>query len=708
MQKRIMALAVASATASLCASAQQSPRQPAPLAPVIVTATPLGASELFDLVPPASALEGLGLRQRAQTTLGEALEGLPGISSSYFGPNSSRPVIRGLDGDRIQLLQNGVGVLDASAASADHNVAIEPISVDRIEVVRGPATLMYGGSAIGGVVNVIDARIPSESVGPRPVGAVDLRYGSNNGERAGGFRIGGGSDRFALHVDASRRTTQDLRIPGPQFSRQRRDELQASGQLAPGDDGPRGRLLNSASETESVGIGGSLLLGNRGYAGVSYGDYSSKYGTAAEPDLKIGMHQKRWEFASELRDLGGFARSLRTRFAVSDYQHTEYENTVPGTVFRNRGYDGRVELQHRPFGAVNGAFGLQVTSFRFSATGEEAFLPVSRTDRVAGFLYEEWTVTRSLKLTAGGRLENYRVRADDFLDSTGTPVVDANGTPLSAAQRTFNLRNGALGALYAIGSGWSLAANTTYSERGPNYQELFAFGPHHAFAAFEIGDRKLDRERSRGIDLGIRRRAEDGSMSLTSFYQRFSNYVALLPSGICYDEETRTPSGSSAPCNHDNHELEGFNFTPVRAVFRGFEADARRRLWGSGRNGLDLELRADLTRAENSDTNQPLPRISPLRYGGGLVYTQDRLGARVDVLHARPQNRVAANETTTDGYTRVDASVSWRTRIAGHSGEAFLRGVNLLNHDIRYATSFLKDVAPLGRRGIVVGYRANF
>jgi iron complex outermembrane receptor protein len=710
MQRTVLPLAIASLFHGGAAFAQAvgSPGTQV-LAPVVVTGTPIG-SELFELVAPVTTLSGRALQQRQATTLGEMLNETPGVSSSYFGPNASRPVIRGLDGDRVQILQNGSGVIDASAASPDHAVSIEPLNVERVEVVRGPATLMYGGNAIGGVVNVIDARIP-QSAPARPIGgAVDTRFGSNNRERSGGFRIDGGNDRIALHVDASRRITDDLRIPGFQYSRRYRDRLQANGSLDPGDDGPRGRLANSASETENVGVGGSFLFGDRGYAGLAYSDYSTRYGTVAEPDVRIGMHQKRLEFASEIRPAGdGFVRNVRTKFAHSDYRHTEYDRSDPGTLFTNKGWDGRVELQHRPFGRVQGAFGVQATSFRFNATGDEAFLPPTETSRFAGFVYEEWAATDRLRFSAGGRLENYRIRASDFLDGSGALVNDATGNPLTSAEHKYNLRNGALGAAYALGGGWTLSGNATYSERGPNYQELYAFGPHLATAAFEIGDRGLSKERSRAFDLGVRRRGEAWGGSVTAFNQKFSNFIAQLASGICYDAGTRAPTGNNAPCDNGNDEFEAFNFTAVPATFRGVEADGRVRAWGRGTHWVDLEVRADYTRATNDATGQPLPRIPPLRFGGGVVYRAERWGGRLDVLRAQAQNRTAANETATDGYTRVDATASYTMRLgAGVTGEWFLRGVNLLNQDIRYSTSFLKDIAPAGKRGVIAGLRASF
>ncbi|MCL4799010.1 MAG: TonB-dependent receptor [Burkholderiales bacterium] len=679
------------------------------LPPVVVTATPLGA-ELFGLASPAAVLQGPGLRLKTQSTLGEILGNEVGVASTYFGPNASRPIIRGLDGDRIQLLQNGVGVLDASAASFDHAVSLEPLLVDRVEVVRGPAALMYGGNAVGGVVNVVDGRIPREPLGRPFAGAIDLRYGSRNDERAGGVRLDAEGNGFVLHADAFGRRTDDLRIPGFQRSAQ----LRARDPLPPGDPEPAGRLPNSDAKASGGALGGALLF-DRGYLGAAYSVYDTDYGTVAEDTVRIGLRQRRWEVAGELRDPHPSIKALRLKAGHSDYAHSELEDGEVGTVFRNRGYDGRLEVAHGRLGPLEGAIGLQLTQFDFSALGDEAYVPDTATDRLAAFVYEQ-AERGSWTLSFGGRLERNRVRASALVDTAGAPVLDPAGNPIPGGERTFTPASGSVAVVYALSREWAVALNAAYTERAPTFQELFSNGPHVATNAFEIGDRDLDKERSAALDLGLRRRGDDWRGAAGAFYNRFSNFVALLASvdpatgqPLFRDTDDRTLPAVADPAGAGYAEpIQQYQYGAVPATFYGLELEGSARVWQGTGQRVDVEVRGDYTRARNRATGAPLPRIAPLRYGGGVIYTRGMLDARLDVLRAEAQRRVPAGELSTDGYTLLDASITYRLRAQGVSGEVYLRAVNLLNEEIRYATSFLRDLAPAGKRGVAIGLRASF
>lgn len=670
----LVALAAWPAHAQDSAASANPPASAAPvqLAPVVVTANPLG-SELFELATPISTLDGQELWLRQQPTLGETLSAQPGISASYFGPNASRPVIRGLDGERIRILQNGVTNLDASGTSVDHAVSLEPLLVDRIEVVRGPAAILYGSSAIGGVVNVIDGRIPVEPL-PRGIeGALDARYGSNNEERAGSVRLDLGSGTgLNLHLDGSKRKTDDLQIPG--FARSAR--LRA---LEPAADEPRGTLANSAASTESAALGTSYAW-DKGYIGAAYSGYESDYGTVAEEEVTIRMRQRRTDIAGEVRDLHPLLRAMRFKAARSDYRHTEFEGSEPGTTFKNDGYDARLELVHNAIGGLQGAIGVQSTQFDFSALGEEGFLPRTHSRTHAAFLFEELG-TGPVTWQLGARVERPTVEAD----------ADERFGP--ADSRRFTTRSGSLGAVYSFNKAYALALTTSYTERAPNYQELFANGRHLASAAFEVGDRDLGKEKSTAVDLSLRKRSGRTTGSIGVFYNRFTDFIALIPTGA-FDSDPDEP-------------LPIFQYQGVPAELMGFEAATTTRLIEAPYR-LDLELRADYTRAKNRATGEPLPRISPLRFGGALVWQKAGLGVRLDVLRVQSQDRVAPNELPTDGYTMVDAGVTYTLRQQGWSPELFLRGVNLLDEEARVHTSFLKDIAPLGGRGVVAGVRALF
>jgi len=671
---------------------------------VVVTANPLG-SELFDLATPVSVLDGSDLLLRRSSTLGETLSGLPGVSSSYFGPNASRPVIRGLDGDRVRILQNGSGMFDASAASFDHAVALDPLIAQRVEVVRGPAALLYGGSAIGGVVNVLDQRVPQDAVrGVRGDAEARLTAGADRA-RAGAAAIQFGNGRLALHVDAHGRETDDLEIPGYARSQRLRDSGSTSG-LPPSGIDAVGVLPNSAARAHGGALGASLTF-DRGYLGLAYSALDSRYGTVAEPEVAIDLRNKRWDLAGEVRELGGWIRTIKMKLAYTDYRHEEVDAGVVGTTFKNRGYDARLEAVHAKLGPLTGAVGVQIGRFDFSALGAEAFVPTTANDARAVFVFEELSLG-ALKLTAGARAERARVRSDG-----GGPADPATAAPRfdPAIERSFSPRSGALGAVFQVTKTVVLASNLAYSERAPTYQELFANGPHAATGAYEVGDATFGKEKSKALDVALRVKSGPNSASIGAFVNRFDRYLALIPTG-----NARGADGELNPVDADGDGLADgsaeeilpeFAYRAVPATLRGFEAQSRLRLMERG-GTLDLDLKADYVRAYDRSNGQALPRIAPLRLGIGLEYRLERLSARADVVHARGQDRVAAGELPTDGYTLVNASLGYRLGSGDANLEAFVRANNLFDREARNHVSFLKDIAPLPGRSVTVGLRGRF
>jgi iron complex outermembrane recepter protein len=658
-------------------AAADNPHEPARIPAVVVTGNPLG-SDLFDLVSPVTTLSGERLKQRLQPTLGETLGNEVGINSTYYGPNASRPVIRGLDGDHIRILQNSVGTIDASGTSVDHAVSLDPLLIQRVEVVRGPATLLYGGSAVGGVVNVIDGRIPQSLPDGKVSGAAEARYASVNKEKSGAAYVdaGGGSDGqgFVLHFDGFKRDTSDLKIPG--FARSAR--LREIDPLPAGEEEASGRLPNSASESNGGGVGGSYVW-NKGYFGAAYSQYNTDYGTVAEEDVTIKLRQKRFDLAGEIDDLSDVIKSVKVKFGQSDYQHTEFEGPDPGTVFKNKGYEGRVDIAHNKLGPFQGAVGFQTQKFDFSALGDEAFLPQTHTTSYAGFVYEELPLD-ALKLQFGLRIDKQKVEADE----------DANFGP--ADSRSFTPKSASFGFVYALNQEYAVVLSTSYTERAPNYQELYANGPHLATNAFEVGDRDLGIEKSTGVDIALRKRGGPFSGSVGAFYNRFKNYITLTPTGVI----------------DPTFDVEKFNYVAVPADFYGLEAEGTYYFIDKPGERLALELKSDYIRAKDRDTGEPLPRISPLRFGAAMNYELGAFGSRFEVQRVQKQDRVADNELPTDGYTLVNASFDYHLKLAKVDWSAFIKGTNLLNREARNHVSFLKDIAPLGGRGVLVGVNARF
>jgi len=636
---------------------------------VPVTGNPLGVGS-DELVTPVAVLNGRELSLRRESTLGETLNSIPGVSSSYFGPNASRPIIRGLDSERVRIMQNGVGILDASSLSFDHAVAVDPLIVEQIDVVRGPAALLYGGSAMGGVVNAIDHRIPKEAI-DGVTGRSEVRFGGADDQKNGAVVMDAGNGMLTIHADAYGRKTNDLEIPG--FART--SALRAAG-ADPAVD-KRGRLVNSSAKADGGALGASLQF-EKGYAGLSFSTFNNNYGTVAEPGVRIDQNSDRWDFASEFKDLGNVINRVKVRLAHTDYVHQELEGGEVGTTFKNRGLEGSVEAGHAKIGNMSGVVGLQFQNSDFQALGAEAFVPKNTTDSKAVYIYEELPLDK-LKFTFGGRLENAK------LDSDGGANFGA------ATSKSFNPKSAATGALFSLNDNWSIASNLSHNERAPSYFELFANGPHIASGQFERGNTNLDIERANGIDAQLRWKSGHDSFNIGSYYTRFSNFISLQ----------NDPS-----LDDPTENLRGAQFIAVPAVFKGIEGDGKFRVY-EDTGKLDLLLRGDYVRATNRDTGEPLPRISPLKLGFGLNYQLNRFGSRVDVLRAFKQDRNADNETTTDGYTSVNATITYLIPASFHL-EAFAKGYNLLDQEIREHSSFLKDIAPLGGRSVLVGLRGEF
>lgn len=653
------------------------------LSPQVITANPLGSAQLAS---PSTVLEGTDLLQQQHSSLGETLNRQPGVASTWFGPGASRPIIRGLDGDRIRLLRNGVGALDASSLSYDHAVPLDPVTVERIEIVRGPAALLYGGNAIGGVVNTFDNRIPDTPIDGIQ-GAGELRYGGADTTRSSAGKLEAGNGAFALHVDANARQYNDLRIPGFARSAQVRDA---------DTPGSKHRLENSDGRQDGGALGGAYHW-DHGYAGLSYSRYDSNYGSVAEPGVRLDMEQDHYAFASQFRDLGGPFSSVKLDAGYTDYQHREIEEGEVHTTFKNKGYEARVEARHQPLGPVEGVLGAQVSRNEFSALGEEAFVPHTDTDTFALFLLEQWHATDRLDLSLGARMEHTRVDPDGKGNAQFAEADSAS---------SFNAFSLSSGAVYQLDSIWSLAANLGYTERAPTFYELYANGAHVATGAYEVGDASLSKEKAFSGDLALRFDNGTHKGSVGVFYSHFRNYIGLIGTGNLREGHDHEHEGEDH--DHDHDGIPEYQYQGVRARFYGIEAQDRWQLAQNRYGSFALELSGDYTRAKNLDSGEPLPRIAPLRLNSGLVWELDRWQARVDVEHAAAQHRKPANETRTDGYTTLGASVGYRFDVGHSQWLAFVRGENLTDQTVRYASSILRDIAPAPGRSVEVGLRTTF
>ena len=672
------------------------------LSPVVVSANPLGA-DINDLITPVSVLRGDQLTQNQSSTLGQTLNQLPGVSSSDFGPNSSRPVIRGLDGDRIRIMNNGGASMDVSGLSYDHAVAIEPLLVDQIEVVRGPAALQYGGSAIGGAVNVIDNRIPKAPI-KGVHGRGELRAGGAESERAAAGMVTVGDGRFALHVDGSDRKTDDLKVPK---------------QAGRGEAINQGRLLNSNADQQSGAVGASLT-GDHGYLGLSVDSYKNDYGTGLfeENELanpkRIKLKQDRLTLAGEQRNLGGKMgplESIRGSFSSTDYKHEELKANEVEATFKNKGWDSRIEGTHLPIqtslGSLKGAWGIQGSESKFSAVGSGGhgtFVPNAKTDSKALFVFEELSFAPGKAVNAGFRYEDVKVQSLGGGDEGHFPVDSKKFKPFSLA----------LGYRQDMGSGWTATSGLSYTERAPTFYELYANGEHHATGTYERGSSNNKKEKGATLELGMKFKTPTTRANFSAYVTEFSNFIGLVQHGYV-DHHGDHQSPIKDDCEHDapeHHCSPQYKFQGIKARLYGLEADGRFPLASGlfGKAGqLNVDWKADYARGENRTTGGALPRIAPLRLSSALVYSEGKYSSQVDVQYAARQNRYADDLGATPSYAMFGLGASYKTAVSGmKSAYLFLRVHNLTNVEARNASSVLRDMAPAGARAIKVGLRGNF
>jgi iron complex outermembrane receptor protein len=620
---------------------------------IVVSASvdPRAASEVAQ---PVDVVAGSELQMREQATLGETLAQQPGVTSTGFAPGASRPVIRGFGGDRIRVLEDGVGTGDASNVSQDHNVSIDPADAESIEIVRGPATLLYGSNAVGGVVNVIDNRIPMSQPGQAISGTVDLRGSSIARERNAAVSLEGGKDAFAWHGSFNTRQTDDF-------------------------DTPIGKLFNSDIDSKSGSVGGSLI-GGRGFIGLSYNGYDTNYGISeAGPGVapgevvRIDMRQRRWDLKSEVSfEEGPFSR-LRLRAGRSDYQHSEVLDGDPQVTFLNDANEARLEASHRDLGPFHGAIGAQYSSRDFRTEGDEFLLPPTVTKNTALFAFEE-AGRGPWRLQLGGRYESQDI------------AVDSDEAP----DRSFDGFSGSAAAVWIPNGNYTASLALSHSSRLPVAEELYFNGAHEATFQFQVGDPNLRTERGNGLDLSLRKRTGRVTGELSLFAQRFDGYIFQNPTGEVEDD------------------LPVFLFAQSDANFRGAEAHADIALFHSDPNHLALELSGDYVRADLGHGGGPVPFIPPFRYGVGLRFQGQSLMLLAEVRHAGDQGHIATFETPTAGYTLVNAAIGYRFFFGDTVHDVMLRGNNLTDELAYNHLNPLKDVVPLPGRDISLSYRLAF
>ena len=654
------------AASTLALAAQDKPAAaPEKLKTVVVKGTAIGGE--VTAVTPTLILSSADLDRLAQSNIGDLLADLPGVVSSYFGPNAGRPIIRGLDGDRLKITQNGVNSLDASSSSPDHAVSVDPLAIREAQVLRGPAALLYSTSILGGVINLVDARIPDQRLAQRQ--SVVGRVGSVDGLRSAGVLAEGSVGSFSYHVDGFDKSTDDLRTPV-------------------------GRIAGTGADNRGAGLGVSYLASN-GYVGLSYSGLDSTYGIA-EQDVTISLEQRRWDLAGKAEVAGDVVRSLSYRLGVADYAHTEFEGGAPESTFTNQGWDGRLDIELVKMGSVEGVVGVQASRFDFGVVGDHAFLPDTRNTAMATFGSFVQTLSADQRLRYGFRIEHAKV------DASAWAHEGALGDNPPADSASFTPASFAFAWAKDLNPSWTSTINLTRTERAPNFQELFADGEHVATDVYEVGNRNLGKEQGFGLEWELAKVRGPLSGSFSVYYNRFSSFIALQRNGYGPD------LGDHDYSEGGDDELARYDFASVPADFFGTEVKVNYQFIDSPASKLGLEWYGDFVRASNSDTSEALPRISPGRIGVALHGLESGWTWRLDATYHLAQNRTAPDETRTAGFTMVGASLAHPIKFAQLDGQFTLRVINLLDQEARNASSFIKDAMPLPGRGIEAGLRLNF
>jgi len=692
-----------------------------------VHATPMHLS-VMESATPVSVLSGETLRRQQAATLGDTLEKLPGVQSNFHGNVASTPIIRGLSGPRVLITQNGLDVSDVSRVGPDHAVASEASTAKQIEVLRGPATLFFGSGAIGGVVNVVDQRVPTST---ETRGEFVLETQTVNDQKLGTFNVTTGVDNMAFYADGFYRDSNDYETP-----------------VAPDIDDPDGAHVVENSNEESSGFTlGTSYLFDQGYVGVAVERFEREYGVpghshGGDTSVFADLEQTKYQLLGEYNFTNDFLQSVHFRAGYTDYEHAEVEGGLVGTTFSNETEELRVELLHKPMAGWRGGISLHYKGSDVFAQGEEAFTPPSEMEMFAVALMEERHFGDFL-VQLGARAESVTLDASSVL----LPELDAHehddehdhdehahdeheheheGSEFVrqfAVDQEFTPISLSAGVVYTINESYNVGVSLSRSERAPSASELLSFGPHIGTRTYEIGalfdlseegefvlsQTAIDLETANNIDLTFRKTQGDVGFVFNAFYNQVDNYYFQEETGLFaesgHDHDHGEEGHGEEEHSEDEHsdELPVYLFGSADAVLHGFELQVA---WQTTDN-LKLDFFADYVKARLKDGGA-LPRTSPMRVGSHVAYTLDNIRADLDITYFAKQDDISTFETETDGYTLVDASITYDIPLGDIDLSVYLSGENLTDEEARVHTSFLKDIAPRPGRNFAFGVRGYF
>ncbi|AEG00207.1 TonB-dependent receptor [Methylomonas methanica] len=679
MYKKIVFLAASGSLAWPPAQADELPLTE--LEPVIVT-SPLQL-KLSESAMPVTVLSDDELRMKTGHSIGDTLKNELGISSQSFGPGVGTPVIRGQAGPRVRVLSNGIGSNDVSAISPDHATSVEPLLAERIEVLRGPATLLYGSGAMGGVVNVIDNRIPDQMFDKLAGAALEQRFDSTSDETSTTMKVEGGQGNIAYHLDGFYRHRNNLDIGGSGIDTAKVAITDPSLEVV---DNPRGYLNNTGAEAIS-GSAGLSWIDDFGFAGASVNNINNNYGIApngtGEEIVKIAMRQSKYDFKSELNHPFKFAKSIKTRLGYTDYEHTEIANGEPGAFFTNQSYEGRLEMNHQDIGPLRGVVGFQAQASDFNAIEKlsgNSIVPRSQINSYGVFALETFDAG-PVTYQFGARVEQTGISPRDRASLSYTPV------------------SASASALWKLDNRNSLNLAITRSSRAPNVQELLADGYHDATRSFERGSINLKQETSYNLDLGYRFKTDWLRAEFDLFHNWASDYISQQRNGEFVDEDGNPCVTDCVPVVISGQQ---------DAIFKGYEAKLIAPLMENHYGLVELTLFSDYTRGQFVNGGD-VPRMPPLRYGFQLDYNRDKLSSYLRLTRADDQPHAGDFETSTAGYFLLNVGVNYQLKAYQDAKlMVFAKGNNLLNENIRNSTSYLRNFAPEAGRGAEVGFRVSY
>ena len=711
-----------------------------PIEVIDIEATPIHMSAM-ESASPVSVLSGEKLRREQAATLGDSLEKLPGVNTNFHAKVASTPIIRGLSGPRVLITQNGLDVSDVSRVGPDHSVASEASTAKQIEVLRGPATLFYGSGAIGGVVNVVDNRVPTDST---TRGEWNLEHNSVDDQKVASFNATTGTDSFAFYADAFWREADDYEIPvAAELTHDDHDHDHDHDHEEHSSDYS---VANSNEESDGFTLGTSYLF-DQGFVGIAVEKFNRQYGipghthggeeehSDAEESVYADLEQTKVQLLGEYNLDNKWLNKINLRVGHTDYEHAEIEHGLVGTTFKNETNELRVDLMHNQLNEWNGGLSFHYKQSDVEAQGSEAFTPPSDTQSFAVALMEEKHFGDFL-VQLGGRVERVTIDADEVLlpnidahahDNAGghddhdhSHEEHANITRVFDVEQEFTPVSLSTGVVWDFAPSYNLGLSVSRSERAPSVSELLSFGPHIGTGTYEVGalfdihedghfglsEQAIDLETANNIDLTFRKTQGDIGFIFNAFYNQVDNYYYQIDTGL-YAESGHDHGDEDGHDHGDEHdhssELPVYLFKTDDVILHGFEAQFAWQLTDE----FKVDLFSDYVRARLKDGGD-LPRTPPLRFGTELSYQTEKLSAHIHVTRYQEQDRTAPEETATSGYTMLDASVSYDLSVLNQDLSLYLRGTNLTVTEARVHSSFLKNIAPRPGRSFALGIRGYF